>query len=361
MMQRFSSLGSALRVWEWAALAAICAVGLLLPVLVGDNGFILGLMGYTMAFAIFALSLGVMLGWAGEIALGQAMFFGMGAYVSAILMKTYGLGFVSATAVAILVTAASAMLIGAITLRLAGAYFSIVFWGVSGIAVVVANNWNSVTGGALGLYGVPSGTLGFFDLSQNDDYLRASTAMLVLVVTGLAVLRRSSLGVGVNATRMNMPLARSLGINAYLKRVQIFVVSASMAALSGALIVPHNRIVTPEIMSVFVTVDGLVMALIGGVGYLLGPVLGATFFSFIPEVVDIEPATRAVTISVLIIVVMLATPKGLIDLVARSSGAVVTSLRGRRDRREDLAIGQARATERSGDAAVRADQKGSIS
>src|ERR1700712_2371945 len=132
---------------------SICWVAVLLFAFLVDSSFLLSLAGYAFAFALFALSIQLMLGGLGEVPLGQSIFYGAGAYAVAMLMLRVGLPYALSTVLAMILAAALAWLIGMATLKLTGAYFAIVSWGISGAAVVVALNLDHWTGGPLGLFG----------------------------------------------------------------------------------------------------------------------------------------------------------------------------------------------------------------
>jgi branched-chain amino acid transport system permease protein len=314
-----SALG--LRRAELVALLALVVGVVAAPLALAGDLFLLGLLGFTLAFAIFAMGLHVMLGWAGEIPLGLALFYGVGAYATAMLMKDAGVSFALATLIAMGLAAVLALVIGLITLRLSGSYFAIVSWGLAAVAVIIATNLEDFTGGALGFFGVPLAHIGPLSLVDPPTYLWVSGGLLVLVVLVLAALRRSAFGIRVNGGRLNRHLAESVGANVYADKVRAFVLSGVLAALSGALSVTYLSIVTPGTLAVTVTVEGLVMVLLGGTGFLLGPVLGALFFKLVPEWIHLQAEIRMVIFALLIIVIMMTAPGGLPDVVKRLRGS----------------------------------------
>jgi branched-chain amino acid transport system permease protein len=313
-----SALG--LRRTELVALLALVVGVVTAPLLLAGDPFLVGLVGFTLAFAIFAMGLHVMLGWAGEIPLGLALFYGLGAYASAMLMKDAEMPFVLATLIAMAIAAVLALGIGLVTLRLSGAYFSIVSWGLAAVAVIVATNLDDVTGGALGLFGIPLAEIGPISLVDPSNYLWVCGGLMVLVVVVLAALRRSAFGIRVNGGRLNRHLAESVGANVYADKVQAFVLSGTLAALSGALSVTYLSIVTPGTLAVTLTVEALVMVLLGGSGFLLGPVLGALFFKLVPEWIHLDAEIRTVIFAALIILIMMTAPGGLPDVINRLRG-----------------------------------------
>src|ERR1700712_5579478 len=125
---------------------SICWVAVLLFAFLVDSSFLLSLAGYAFAFALFALSIQLMLGGLGEVPLGQSLFYGAGAYAVAMFMLHAGLPFSVAIVLAMILAAALAWVVGLATLKLTGAYFAIVSWGIAGAAVVVALNLDRWTG-----------------------------------------------------------------------------------------------------------------------------------------------------------------------------------------------------------------------
>ncbi|MBR29330.1 MAG: branched-chain amino acid ABC transporter permease [Rhodobacteraceae bacterium] len=279
----------------------------------GGDPFLLNLAGYTCGFAIFALSVNVMLGGLGEVPLGHCMFYGIGAYAPAMAMNHAGLPYEAGAVIGMVVAALIAAPIGWLTLHLTGAYFSIVSWGLSGVAMVTALNLD-VTGGPLGLFGFSRLAVGPFDLSRPQTYFFVAAAILLAVLVVLYHIRGSRFGRAMEAIRQGPHLARSLGIDVFRERLKALVLSAPIAALAGALSLPYTQIVTPEVMSVLRTVDALLAALIGGVGLIFGPAVGAVIFTILPQFLDLDPNVKVLVFSLLIILVMVAAPGGLHQL-----------------------------------------------
>ena len=290
---------------------ALAAILLVLAVGFGVRStFILSLAGYTCAFALFALSINLMLGGLGEVPLGQCIFFGVGAYGTAMLTIEAGLPFVAAVPVAMAASAVMAVGIGWLTLRLTGAYFSIVSWGLAGVMMVAAMNLE-VTGGPLGLFGFPSLTVGPVDLTDPQSYFFFTAAVLLVVLAFLARVRSSRFGHAIESIRQSRHLAQSVGINVFRERLKMLVLSAPVAALAGALCLPYTQIVTPEVFSVVLTVDALLAVLIGGTGLLFGPVIGTAIFTILPQFLKLDPNVKVLVFSLAIILVMMLAPGGL--------------------------------------------------
>lgn len=297
------------------ALYVACAVaGIALFTFLFSDPFVVTLAGYTCAFALFALSINIILGGVGEVPLGQCLFFGIGAYGAAIGIGKLGLPFEVAVLMSLVLSVAVAAIIGVITLRLTGAYFSIVSWGLAGVAMVAATNLEDITGGPLGLFGFPPIEIGPLQLSDPQTYFAVTAGILLLAILFLVAIRRSPFGAAMDSVRQNPHLARSVGVDVARVRLKAFMLSAPFAALAGALAVPYTQIVTPEVFSVANTVDGLLMVLLGGAQLVVGPVIGAAMFTLIPQAMNLDPNVRILVFSLIIILIMMFAPGGLHQL-----------------------------------------------
>lgn len=275
-----------------------------------DSPFLLSLAGYTCSFALFALSVNMILGGVGEVPLGQCVFFGVGAYMPAIAMSRWGLSFEVGILLGMAVAALVALGVGRLTRGLTGAYFAIVTWGLSGVALVVALNLE-ITGGPLGLFGFPRLALGPLDLVDPRIYFITSSIILLIVLIFLAHVRSSRFGQALESIRQSPHLAQSLGIDIAREKLKILVLSAPVAALGGALSLPYTQIVTSEVLSVMRTVEAMLAVLIGGTALLFGPVLGAVIFTVVPQMMDLDANLKMLIFSLLIIFVMIVVPGGL--------------------------------------------------
>jgi branched-chain amino acid transport system permease protein len=315
-----------------AAVALLLAALLALPPLLGD--FQVFLLTQSLLWGIFALSMGLLLGYLGQINLGQAAFVAIAAYVSTILRLQHGFSFWLAAPVTLLVVVLVAVGVGLITLRLRGPYFVLVMLGFGEIVRLVIANWQDVTGGMVGLRSIPApeplfglgfGTrLGFY-------YLVLAT--LAAATLGLFGLVRSRLGRVLVAIREDEVLAEFTGAPIMRSKVTALAISAFVAGLGGLLIGPFLAVLSPGQFTVFGSVDMIVMVVIGGAGTLAGPLLGAFFLTYAPEAFGALRDLRPILMGGLLIAVTLFLPGGLVG--------VLKPLLGRHKRRPALeALGQ---------------------
>jgi branched-chain amino acid transport system permease protein len=265
-------------------------------------------------FGVLALSLNLLLGYTGQLSLGHAGFFGIGAYTSALLTLKLEWSFWPALAAAIALTAAAGWLIGRLSLKLRGAYFVLVTISFAGVVSLVSVNWIELTNGPLGLPGVPAPELLGWSLRTKTAYYYLVLAALALSYLVCARLVRSRIGRAMVALRENEPLAESIGVEVTHYLVLAAVVSAAMAGLGGSLYAHYTRFVSPEVFLFTYTVTMVIMVVAGGKGTLAGPIVGAVLFTALPETL------RAVTswqwqmlaYGVLLVLLVFFLPRGIV-------------------------------------------------
>jgi branched-chain amino acid transport system permease protein len=273
-------------------------------------------------FAVLALSLNLLLGYTGQLSLGHAAFFGIGAYVTGLLTVKLEwspwLGLLAATAV----PAATGWIIGRLALKLRGAYFVLLTISFAGVISLVSVNWMTLTNGPLGLPGVPSVEIllpGMPVLSLRSKsayyYLVLATVVLCYLVC-LAVIR-SRIGRALIALRENETLAESVGINGTHYLVLAAVLSAAMAGLAGGLYAHYTRFVSPEVFLFSYTVTMVIMVVAGGKGTLAGPIAGAVIFTVLPETLRALTSWQwqMLLYGVLLIAVLFFMPRGIVPTI----------------------------------------------
>lgn len=275
---------------------------------------------------------------AGEFAFSQAAFVGVGAYTSAWVARSHDpwLGVLAAVTAGAVIAAAFALL-----LRRAGHfYFAIATLALGEIALLVYRRWDSFTGGLGGeLVGVPP--LSFFG-NAIDTHERAFWMLLGALVLALALgtmLHRSPVAREAVAHRDNPAVAATLGLPVLRIKVVMFALGSAAASFAGALFVHWNGFATPDSFSVELALATFLMLILGGMGSIWGPLVGAWFYVFVPDKLqqlDVEIFGKAVgdyreiLYGVLLIVVMIVFPEGLVGLFQRTARLAARRARGRR-------------------------------
>jgi branched-chain amino acid transport system permease protein len=270
-------------------------------------------------FAVLALSLNLLLGYTGQLSLGHAAFFGIGAYATGLLtVKLEWSAWIGLLA-AIVLPAVAGYVIGRLALKLRGAYFVLLTISFAGCVSLVSVNWMDLTNGPLGLPGVPPLEIALPGLPALS--LRTKSAFYYVVLAAVALsylvclaLINSRVGRALVALRENETLAASVGIDGTHYLVLAAVVSAAMAGFGGGLYAHYTRFVSPEVFLFTYTVTMVIMVVAGGKGTLAGPIVGAVLFTVLPE------ALRAATswqwqmllYGILLVGVLFFMPEGIV-------------------------------------------------
>jgi branched-chain amino acid transport system permease protein len=290
---------------------AFLLVMVLLPLLVSE--YQVYLLTLTAIWAILALSMGLVLGYVGQINLGQIAFVAIAAYVSSLLRLKLGMSFWLAAPLAGACVVGIAAIVGLITLRLRGPYFVLVMLAFAEIVRLIIANWQDVTNGPLGLRGIapPEPILGLsFDTKIEFYYL--TLAILAASLAALMRLVRSKTGRLMIAVREDEVLAEFVGVPIMRQKVIGLCISAFVAALGGVLMGPFLSILAPSQFNLFASVDMIVMVVVGGVGTLVGPIIGAVFLTYVPEVLSFASHFRPILLGIILIIVTLFVPHGIV-------------------------------------------------
>lgn len=240
--------------------------------------------------ALFALSLNLLLGYTGLVSFGHAAYFGIGAYVCAILMKTYGVPFVLSFPAAGVVAALFALVFGFFCVRLTKIYFAMLTLAFAQIVWAICFKWNDVTGGEQGLPNVPYPELAWMGSIPGLGGLRAGDhfylLVLVLVAVAVAALYRivsSPYGRMLTVIRENPERAEFIGINVRLYQLSAFATAGFFAGLAGALFGIFNRGVFPDFAYWTKSAEVLIMTILGGMGHFWGPAVGAMVLTLLNQ------------------------------------------------------------------------------
>src|SRR5437667_3483341 len=273
-------------------------------------------------FGVLAMSLNLLLGYTGQLSLGHAAFFGIGAYTSALLTLKLDWSFWPALAAAVAVAGAAGFVIGRLALKLRGAYFVLVTISFAGVISLVSVNWIELTNGPLGLPGVPAPELGPWSLRTKSAYYYLVLAAVALCYAVCRRLVNSRIGRAFVALRENEPLAESVGVEVTHYLVVAAVVSAAMAGLGGSLYAHYTRFVSPEVFLFTYTVTMVIMVVAGGKGTLAGPLVGAVLFTVLPEALRAVASWQwqMLAYGVLLVALVFFLPRGIVPQLSAAIG-----------------------------------------
>ena len=292
------------RVWLPLLLAAA-----LVPVAVRSE-YILNTAVMAGIYVILASSLNITNGYTGLFSFGHAAFYGIGAYTAAILATRFGWGFALTLPAAGVVAAAFGAALALPTLRLSGIFLALVTIGFQEIAYLVTLNWIGLTRGPMGIPGIPPAALFGIELRGNAAYYWLVLALDVLTLFVLSRIVTSRVGRAFVAIREDELAAEASGIPAFRMKVLSFVIATFFAGIAGAFFAHHARFVSADSFRLDETFVILTMLIVGGLGSLAGPVIGAVALVILPEASRFLAEYRGVVYGLILIAVILFRPEG---------------------------------------------------
>jgi branched-chain amino acid transport system permease protein len=312
----------------WLVMVAI-AIGLL-PMIFSDSYWQTNLIVCAIN-VLLAIGLDFVLGYAGQLNLGQSAFYGIGAYASTLLITQLGVPFWIAFICAVLLAGVAGMLLSIFAVRLRGHYLAIASLGFAVITYQVLLNWISLTQGPLGIYAIspppPLKILGLpvieFSNLANLFYLTAGFALLTYLL--LDQLVRSPVGETLTAIREDEVSATSLGINCQKWKVFAFAISSAVAGAAGCFYASFVGTLVPDAFFITESFSILAMVIVGGMGTLIGPVLGAILLTVLPELLRGIGDLRLIVYGISVTLVVLFMPGGMVQ----AARIIATRLRRR--------------------------------
>jgi branched-chain amino acid transport system permease protein len=297
--------------WGYLAVAVLFVLLVLVPFdwFLGDYTALMILVGiHTMV----TVGLCLVMGYTGQVCLGQAAFYGLGAYGSAILTTTYHVNPWLAMTLAAVTTGAFAYLVGYPIFRLKGNYLAMATLGLGLVVVILFEQLDSLTNGARGITGIPRLSIGdfVFDSSFRRYFLVWAFCLSTLLLAQNMV--RSRTGRALRAIHGSEAAAESIGVNATQFKVKIFVLSAVFASLAGSLYAHHVFYISPARFGFLFSVIVVVMAVIGGLASIWGAIFGTAVVRLLSDKLLIELGGWDMIIyGLILILVMVLVPQGL--------------------------------------------------
>jgi branched-chain amino acid transport system permease protein len=316
---------------RWIAILAVIAIAAVLPLLLSPTGYWIRVLNFTLLFAAMAQVWNIIGGLANQTSLGHAAFFGIGAYTSTILVLKFGIspwigmfagGFLGGIA---------ALIIAVPTMRLQGHYFALATLAFGEVMRVIANVWTSLTGGPVGL-SVPfvPPSIAAYSFKQLLPHAYIALIALIVVTVIFEWIRRSAMGYRLRAIKENPAAAEVIGIDTTKVKLQTAVISGVLMAMLGTLYAQVAVFFDPDTVfsAASISIRVALIAILGGVGTAIGPILGALFIIPVEELMNDLFSSGAAGLSqlifgVILIAVILWRPRGFItvfdSLMARFS------------------------------------------
>jgi branched-chain amino acid transport system permease protein len=270
-------------------------------------------------YVILAESLNLIVGYTGLLSIAHAAFYGVGAYVAALMALNLGSPFLVNIICAVMITGLLGALVGIPSLRIKDHYFVIATFAFQIIVFSIMNNMVAFTGGPMGLPGIPQPVIFGWVISSHIEFLFLVSAFAVLVFWVCNCIIKSPFGRVLMAIREDEVFTLAAGKNVAAYKVAVFAIGSGLAAIAGALYAHYISFIDPTSFTVMESIFILSVVIIGGAGSLWGPVVGAVLLVMLPEVLrfvgmpsSIAANMRQILYGGLLVVFMMWRPQGLV-------------------------------------------------
>lgn len=269
----------------WQSYGFLFLAAVTAPLYLGN--FEISELSQAISFAIAGLGLMLLVGYTGQVSLGHAAFFGIGAYAQAWLLASFDISFLVAMPIAAVFTGIIGLLLAIPLLRMTGIYLAIGTLALSIVLEQILKSWKSVTGGFDGKAVEPASLLGYQFNPDSWDFYYVALAILILVLALCANLLRSPTGRAMVAVRDSEVSARSMGVNIARTKITAFGISTAITGLGGALFAHKLQYLAPDGFNLIISITFLLMIVVGGLGSLQGAILGALVVILLPQAITI--------------------------------------------------------------------------
>ena len=300
----------------WALLALVIAGLIAVPWIA--SYFYVFIFTEILILGLFAASFNLIFGYTGMLSFGHAAFFGIGSYAMALVLIHLELPFVVSLLVSMGVSALLALVIGFFCVRLNEVYFAMLTLAFGMMVFAIAYQWRSVTNGSDGLAGFSLGSFGLgLDLTLGNPavYYHVVLAIVAIASATLYLICRSSFGMILRAIRQNPERVSFAGLNVRTYRLVAFVIAGSFAGLAGGLIAPFLRVASPELLHWSMSAEPILMAILGGTGYFLGPFIGSAVFILLETWITSFTESWMLVLGIILALMVIFFRKGLLGTV----------------------------------------------
>lgn len=295
--------------------AIIAAVIIILVPFVTPNMYIMQIINMIGIYTILGSGINILTGYTGQLSLGQAAFFGIGAYTAALLNTRAGFQFILCLICAMIMTGVFGFILAVPALKVKGSYLALLTMGFGEIVRIVMINWTPVTNGTTGVRGIKSPVFFGYELSDLKQYyfLIVIFAAICLLYQNLMI--RTRTGRALIAIREDPEAAELMGINVTTYKIRAFVLSAVFCGIAGVLYAMMIRYVSPDTFTNNTSSVILWTAIVGGAGTAVGPIIGAVVMQILPEVLRVFGDWRLIIYGAILLIVILRFPGGLFPYI----------------------------------------------
>lgn len=304
----------------WPMILVLTAIFTAVPVFT-DSRYILTIFSLILIYGILAMSIDLLAGYMGLASLGQAAFFGVGAYSAAYIMTKTSLSFAAALILALLTSALVGVIFGLLVLKTWGTTFLMVNMALAQIIWGFSMKLNSITGGEAGITGIPRPTILGFSFKKPVAMYYLLVVSFALVIFLLYRLVNSPFGLVLIGMKQSRNRMGAIGFNNYKYKLIGYVISAVIAGFAGILFAVFNQFVSPPDVSTLASSKAFLMAMLGGTGSLVGPMLGSAAVVFLQNYVSTITARWNSILGVLYIAIVMFSPGGFMSIFQKIKDA----------------------------------------
>jgi len=299
--------------WFWPLLAILA----LSMVPITHSVRYLNLLTELLILGLFAMSLNIIMGYTGMVSFGQAAFFGIGAYVSGMVLLKFNLPLPFATLSGAFASTLIAVPIGFFCTRATRIYFGMLTLAFAQMIYAIVFKWYGLTGGSDGMAGIPRSSLwfGIGDLSSRVAYYYFVFMVIILSLLIFVQIINSPFGKTLYAIKENEKKVESLGINTRIFRLTAFVIGAFFAGIAGSLLASFHGFASPELLFLDYSGNCVLMLILGGVGTVLGPFVGAVIFVLLHEELSLLTENYLIFVGIVFIIAVLFFPDGVVGFL----------------------------------------------
>ncbi len=313
---------------DYMILAGVAVAAALLPKAIA-NDYYLTVFIFIGIHSIIVIGLNLLMGYAGQISLGHAAFYALGAYFSGVLTATHGWNPWLAAGVAVVATCLVALVVGIPTLKLEGHYLAMATLGIGIVIQKLLEEMSEITGGNNGLTGIPTLSIAGIEL-DTDLKFYYFVWIVTIILTVLSIhLIHSRVGRACRAIHSSRLAANLMGVNVQRLKVQIFVLSAAYGSIAGSLYAHYQLYLDPSTFGFGFSVELVVMVVLGGLGSVWGGILGAAIINVLSEYITAFTEYGPVVYGGILVVMVLFIPYGLAGLM--SYGARIMTRRRKKE------------------------------
>ncbi|MEW6053408.1 MAG: branched-chain amino acid ABC transporter permease [Nitrospirota bacterium] len=276
---------------------------------------------YTLTIGIFAginslvaIGLCILMGYAGQVSLGQAGFYGIGAYVSSILSLHAGLPVILSAVCGMIVAAFAAVILAVPALRLKGHYLAVATLGFGEIIYIILNEWGP--GGPSGFGDIPHVSVLGYTLVSTEEYFYLIWVLVTAVMFFSINLIKSRTGRALRAIHDSELACNAMGLNVTAIKIKVFILSAVYASLAGSLYAHYVTFISPSSFSLFYSILVLMMVIVGGITNLWGAIIGAVVITVLPELLRKFEELDVLVYGLILTLTLMFFRKGLVPLIA---------------------------------------------